>query len=165
MTLTPTTTKTSPPEPAVDHAARAIAARISAVAGGVLGRVLVVGAEARAAAHALPDSRCHIIELALPDTVGAQPVVADAIADSRWLPLADRVVDLCISRVPTVGPDPWGHLAELIRVARAGGLIALIGDRSAHRGLRDHLRTRRDVAPVARPRRVADGVDILRRLP
>lgn len=144
--------------PVVDRAARGIAARIAAAAAGPLARVLVVGAGGRAAAEALrlrgaASAVANVLELALPYVGGlhggGEPHAPDVLVDACWLPLPDGVVDLCVSRTRvTAGPDPLGYLAELIRVTRPGGLVALVGDPDESKELGRHLKTRKDVARI-----------------
>ncbi|GAA1988110.1 class I SAM-dependent methyltransferase [Catenulispora subtropica] len=153
----------APPPPAVDRVTRAVATRIAAAATGPLTRVLVVGAGGRAAVEALRaggrDSR--VLELALRHDGGPQHA-PDVLADGCWLPLPDRVVDLCVSRTRlAAGPDPLGYLAELIRVTRPGGLVAVIGDPDEAKSLGRHLKTRDDVVRI--PGR-GHGAHLLRRL-
>lgn len=139
--------------PVVDRAARGVAARIAVAAAGPLARVLVVGAGGRATAEALRargavSAFTNVLELALPYG-GGEPHAPDVLVDACWLPLPDGVVDLCVSRTRvTAGPDPLGYLAELIRVTRLGGLVALVGDPDETRQVRRHLKTRKDVARI-----------------
>ena len=161
MTVTTRAPAAPAPQPlAVDRAARSLAARIAAAAGGQLvrARILVIGAGGRATAEALrargavgtdPD----VLELALPydagHYAGGEPHAPDVLVDGCWLPLPDGVVDLCVSRTRlTAGPDPLGYLAELIRVTRLGGLVALAGDPDESKELGRHLKTRKDVARI-----------------
>ncbi len=144
--------------PAVDRAALGIAARIAAATAAPPARVLVVGAGGRATAEALRargavTAFTSVLELALPHDGGRHggggPYAPDVLVDGRWLPLPDGVVDLCVSRTRvSAGPDPLGYLAELIRVTRLGGLVALTGDPDEAKDLGRHLKTRKDVARI-----------------
>lgn len=138
--------------PVVDRVARGVAARIAAAAAAPPARVLVVGVGGRATAEALRvrgyiGGLTNVLELALP--YGGEPHAPDMLVDACWLPLPDGVVDLCVSRTRvTAGPDPLGYLAELIRVTRLGGLVALVGDPDENKDLGRHLKTRKDIARI-----------------
>jgi len=81
--------------------------------------------------------------------VGAVPLDPYDGKPLRYRTLPDGVVDLCVSRTRvTAGPDPLGYLAELIRVTRPGGLVALVGDPDESKELGRHLKTRKDVARI-----------------
>ncbi|MEY9857104.1 SAM-dependent methyltransferase [Catenulispora sp. GAS73] len=159
MTIT-TRAPAAPPSqpPVVDRVARAVAARIAAAAAGPLTSVLVVGAGGRATAEALRERGSigavpSVLELALPYDSGPhggrEPHAPDVLADACWLPLPDGAVDLCVSRTRlAAGPDPIGYLAELIRVTRPGGLVAVLGDPDETKNLGRHLKTRKDIARI-----------------